>query len=101
SGFPVRIHDNSRETMEDARRWAHDYLEGRIAKGRMSREQAEETARRITWHDDVADAVKDADLIIEAVVEDLDVKRAVFARLDRLAPSHAILATNSSTIVSS
>src|SRR5699024_4206045 len=49
----------------------------------------------------LAEATSDADLIIEAVVEKLDIKREVFQELDGLAPPHAILATNSSTIVNS
>ena len=46
-------------------------------------------------------AVSDADYVIEAVLEVLDIKRALFKDLDRLAPPHAILASNSSAIVSS
>ncbi|KON30332.1 hypothetical protein AC480_01315 [miscellaneous Crenarchaeota group archaeon SMTZ1-55] len=52
----------------------------------------------LTIHDTLADAVSTADLIVEAVPEKLELKRAVFAQIDQAAPSHAIIATNSSSI---
>ena len=55
-------------------------------------------ARRVKLHDDLALATQGADLVIESVPEDLEVKRSLFARLDALAPPHAILASNSSSI---
>jgi 3-hydroxybutyryl-CoA dehydrogenase len=67
----------------------------------MTKEAAEAARKNISFTLDIKEAVKDADYVIEAVVEVLDVKRKIFADLDRLAPAHAILATNSSAIVSS
>jgi len=55
-------------------------------------------AAKVALHDDLAAAVRQADLVIEVLPEDLALKRAVFAELDRLAPPEAILATNSSTM---
>lgn len=52
----------------------------------------------VTVHDDLAEAVADADLVIEAVPENAEIKAKVFADLDRLAPAHAILASNTSGI---
>ncbi|TFG28265.1 MAG: hypothetical protein EU532_05730 [Promethearchaeota archaeon] len=52
----------------------------------------------ITSHDTIADAVKDTDLIIEAVPEKLELKKEVFSEIDKAAPPHAIIATNSSSI---
>ena len=56
---------------------------------------------RLTFSTDLTAAAATADFVIEAAVEKLDVKRRLFADLDRVAPPHAILATNSSSIVSS
>ena len=56
---------------------------------------------RLSFTTDLQVAAADADFVIEAAVEKLDVKRRLFADLDRVAPPHAILATNSSSIVSS
>ena len=58
----------------------------------------EQHAAKVEVHADLAAALRGADLVIEVVPEDLAVKRAVFAELDRLAPPEAILATNSSTM---
>ena len=58
----------------------------------------EQHAAKVEVHQDLASALRHADLVIEVVPEDLAVKRAVFAELDRLAPREAILATNSSTM---
>ena len=55
-------------------------------------------AAKVAMHDDLAAALRQADLVIEAVPENLAIKRAVFAEFDRLAPPEAILATNSSTM---
>jgi 3-hydroxybutyryl-CoA dehydrogenase len=58
----------------------------------------EEYASKVVVHDDLACAVSRADLVIEVVPEDLEIKRRVFAELDQLAPAHALLATNSSSL---
>ncbi len=76
-------------------------LDRNVEKGRMSREQVDAAFGRLTFSTDLDAAAATADLVIEAAVEKLDVKRQFFARLDKAAPPHAILATNSSTIVSS
>jgi 3-hydroxyacyl-CoA dehydrogenase len=61
-------------------------------------EEWEQHAVKVEVHQDLAGALRHADLVIEVVPEDLAIKRAVFAELDRLAPREAILATNSSTM---
>ncbi|MDQ6683777.1 MAG: 3-hydroxyacyl-CoA dehydrogenase NAD-binding domain-containing protein [Pseudomonadota bacterium] len=55
-------------------------------------------ASKVELHRDLAGALANADLVVEVVTEDLAIKRAVFAEIDRLAPPHALLATNSSTL---
>jgi 3-hydroxybutyryl-CoA dehydrogenase len=67
----------------------------------MTEEEARNARKNISFIPDLKEAIQNADYVIEAVVEVLDVKRKMFAELDRLAPPHAILATNSSAIVSS
>ena len=52
----------------------------------------------ITYHDELSKAVADADLIIEAVPEELELKKEIFSQIDKAAPPHAIIATNSSSI---
>jgi len=75
----------------------NDVLTG-IDKGKMSITEAEGIMGRIKGTVDTEDAVKDADLVIEAIFENMEVKKEVFAKIDAAAPSHAILATNTSSL---
>lgn len=101
NGFYVTITDVSGEALARMAAFTESYLNGRVEKGRLNREQADEAAARIQIVSDFDEAVRRADLVIEAVVEKLDVKRELFARLSAACPTHTILATNSSYIVSS
>jgi len=58
----------------------------------------EEEARKVRLCAEMGDAVKDAELVVEAVPEDIELKRKVFSQIDQLAPRDALLATNSSSI---
>jgi len=69
-----------------------------VEKGRMTREQGDAALSRITDSDDLAPAVKTADLVIEAVIEDFDTKSKVFSELGKHADKDAIIASNSSTV---
>jgi len=100
-GYKTTCTDVKADILQKAEAFADSYLPGRVKKGKLSQEQADQARANLSFTPDLGEAVEDADYIIEAVVEILDVKRKVFAELDRLAPSHAILATNSSYIVSS
>lgn len=100
-GFEARLYDASAEQRAAAERWVDEYVAGRVEKGRWTAAEAAAARGKVTFAATLADAAADADLAIEAVVEDIAVKRGVFADLDRLCPPRAILATNSSTFVSS
>ncbi|MFN8526569.1 MAG: 3-hydroxyacyl-CoA dehydrogenase family protein [Chloroflexota bacterium] len=100
-GYPVVMYDVQAASLERVQKWAAEYLDGRVEKRRLTREQADAAAARFTVEADLSSAVADADLVIEAATEKLDVKCQVFADLDELCKPSAILATNSSTIVSS
>ncbi len=100
-GYQVKLTDISEKTRADVVRWEEEYLAGRIAKGRMSAEKVEEIRGRFAVVKDTAAAVGDADLVIEAVVEVADVKRAVFREIAQYAPAKALMATNSSRMPSS
>jgi 3-hydroxybutyryl-CoA dehydrogenase len=69
-----------------------------VTRGKLSREDADAALGRVSWHDDVASAVKGATLVVEAIVERLDAKHELFARLDTLLPPPAVLATNTSSL---
>jgi 3-hydroxybutyryl-CoA dehydrogenase len=100
-GYKTTCTDVKPEALQKAQAFADSYLPERVKKGKLTQEQADQARANIAFTASLAEAVKDADYVIEAVVEILEVKRKVFAELDQLAPPHAILATNSSYIVSS
>lgn len=100
-GYTVSCTDVVPEILAKAEAFADSYLPGRVAKERLTQEQADAARARLTFTDSLEAAVSEADYVIEAVLEVLELKRKIFADLDRWAPSHAILATNSSAIVSS
>lgn len=101
SGYTMKCTDVIPEILKKAEDFAGTYLEGRVKKGKMEESQAKEIRGRISFTPKLDEAVRDADYVIEAILERLELKRKVFAQLDEIAPAHAILATNSSMIVSS
>jgi len=72
-------------------------LDRAVAKGKLAADDRDTALARIVVTDDVG-AVHDADLVIEAVFEDVDVKTTLWRALDRLAPSSAVFASNTSSI---
>ncbi len=101
NGYNTALTDTMPEILAAVAKWASEYLAGRVAKGKLTQGLADSAMSRFKIIDRLEEAVKDADLIIEAIVEKLDIKRSLFEQLDRLALPHAILATNSSSFVSS
>jgi len=67
-------------------------------KGKMTQEEADKVLSRIKGTVDLKEAASDADVVIEAVNEDLDLKQDTFRKLDEICPKHTVLATNTSTI---
>jgi 3-hydroxybutyryl-CoA dehydrogenase len=97
-GILVMLCDKDRAQLGKAVDSNRGHLARRVEKGRLSESDAEVALRRVVPITDLDGAVQQADLVIEAVFEDLEVKRAIFADLDRFAPPDAVLASNSSTI---
>lgn len=101
AGFDTVVQDIAREQLDRAAAEIRQRLDASVAKGRRSAEAVAEAAGRLRYTTDLAEAAAQADYLIEAATERLDVKRGIFARLDAAAPPAAILATNSSTYGSS
>lgn len=101
AGYKTVCTDVIPAMLEKADKFVNNYLPGRVEKGKLTKEQAEATRARISFSGDLKEACKDADFVIEAATEVLALKRKIFADADKFAPKHAILATNSSFIISS
>lgn len=101
SGFKVACTDMDAAVLNKAIQFADTYLSERVVKQKLTKEAAEQARKNIAFVFTIEEAVASADLVIEAIVEKLAIKRKVFAQLDKLCPPHTILATNSSYMVSS
>ncbi len=97
-GVEVTLQDKDEAQLRKARDSNQGHLGRRVEKRKLSQEDAKAALDRVLSTTDMGQAVGKADFVIEAVFEDLDVKRAIFGELDRLAPPEAVLASNSSTI---
>ena len=101
SGFEVKCTDTNPDILSKAILFVENYLNERVVKGKLTAEAASQAKENISFVNNIEDAVFDVDLVIEAIIEKLEIKRTLFTQLDKLCPPHTILATNSSYIVSS
>jgi 3-hydroxybutyryl-CoA dehydrogenase len=97
AGFDVVMRDVEQEFVDSGFDTIDDSLERLVAREALEPGEADAARERITGTTDL-DALADADLVVEAVLEQLDVKREVFAELDRLTGDDVVLATNTSTL---
>ncbi|MDO6392224.1 3-hydroxybutyryl-CoA dehydrogenase [Pontibacter sp. BT731] len=98
NGFPVSLVDISEEALNRALSTITKNLDRIIAKGNLTEEQKNQTLDRITTYTDMKQGVKEADLIVEAATENVDLKLNIFRDLDAFAKPEAILASNTSSI---
>ncbi|MCD9853532.1 3-hydroxybutyryl-CoA dehydrogenase [Epilithonimonas sp. JDS] len=98
SGFQVSLVDVKQENLDKALKTITTNLDRIIAKGNLTEEEKANTLGNITTFTDLKDAAPNADLIVEAATETLDLKLRIFAQMDELSPAHCILATNTSSI---
>lgn len=100
-GYETILHDVHENALNAAKEKLDVILTKWVQKGKLSEDRKLAAFSRLQYTTDLEKAASGADLIIEAVVEKLDVKQEVFAKLEELAPAETIFATNSSTIVNS
>ena len=98
AGLQVALFDADPDAADRAKRTIARNLDRQASKGRISPEQREDALDRIAAPRSLDDAAAQADMVIEAVSERPEVKHALFEALDRLAPEHALLASNTSSI---
>jgi len=101
AGYDTDVVDIAQEAVDRAAEQLHSRMDRDVSKGRRTREDVDAAFERMTFSTDRDECAAQADFVIEAAVEDLTIKRQVFAELDAVCPEHTILATNSSNIVSS
>ncbi len=100
-GYETILQDVHENALNAAKEKLDVILTKWVQKGKLSEDCKLAAFCRLQYTTDLEKAASKADLIIEAVVEKLDVKQEVFAKLEELAPAETIFATNSSTIVNS
>ncbi|MED3819696.1 3-hydroxybutyryl-CoA dehydrogenase [Priestia megaterium] len=97
NGYQVSLYDVDQKNTQKGIEGIDKRLKKQVEKGSLSAKEYEGIMERLHLANEIT-AVQKADLIVEAVVEKMEVKQAIFAELDSLAPSHTILATNTSSL---
>jgi len=97
AGFDVKLNDIKEESYIKGLAVITKNLSRNVEKGRMTEDEKSAVLGRITKSLDLQDA-SDVDIVIEAAVENMDIKKSIFAKLDEIAPQHAILASNTSSL---
>ncbi|MBT2699055.1 3-hydroxybutyryl-CoA dehydrogenase [Bacillus sp. ISL-40] len=97
AGYTVILNDLKPELVERGLAGINKILTRNVDKGRLTKEQKQEVLSNITTSTDLNDA-SDVDLVIEAAVENMDIKTKIFAQLDDITPAHTILASNTSSL---
>ena len=97
AGLTTYVYDNDEKSRDRGVARISEQVMGRVSKGKLTEEEAEKILGRIIPVSGFAEA-KNADLVIEAVFEDLDLKREVFRALDKVMPDATIFASNTSAL---
>jgi 3-hydroxybutyryl-CoA dehydrogenase len=98
AGCPVTLTDSNPTSLELAWGKIDSLLAGGVKRNKLTSAEAGTVRGRLRTEPGLAAAVAEADIVIEAVVEDLEVKRQLFAAVDHAAPAAALLATNTSSL---
>jgi len=98
AGFEVRLTDSKPEALRLAMGRLNDLLAIAVKRGKLTEEDRDVAASRLRAESDFAPAVREAEVVIEAVREHLGTKQQVFAEIERAAPAGALLATNPSSL---
>ncbi len=97
AGYEVILNDLTDDHLERGMTGIQKNLSRQVSKGKLAEEELNTILNKLTVSTDIADA-KECDLIIEAAVENMEIKSRIFKQLDEWAPSHAILASNTSSL---
>src|SRR5260370_8187666 len=97
-GLDVILNDTSEEQLRKAAESNRGHLMRRVENGKLGEADAQSALSRVRPVTDLAEAAHGAEFVIEAVFEDLDLKRSIFAELTLVAPAGSVLASNSSSM---
>lgn len=100
-GFDTYLTDSVGDVLAAVEKWSGEYLAGRVAKGKLTQEQADAAKANFHLCPELKDAAEGAQLVIEAILEDRDVKLDFYKKVGAIAPEDAIWASNSSWMPSS
>ncbi len=98
NGHKVNLVDVSQEALDKAIATISKNLDRMVSKGLLAEEGKAETLANLSTYTELGLAAKDAEIVVEAATENVDLKLRIFRQMDELAPSKAILATNTSSI---
>lgn len=97
-GFPVNLNDVSEDNLDKAKTYIETEMRKSAEKGYLEHDQVTDALRNLAYTTDLKEAAENADVVIEAVFEMMELKIDVFKQLDKYCPEHTILATNTSTM---
>ncbi len=97
-GFQTIMMDISEELIKKGLSTIKSFLNSQVKKGKMKSEQMEQVLSLISMTTDLTKALSDVDLVIEAVFENIDVKKELFKKMDGVCPKETILGSNTSTL---
>jgi 3-hydroxybutyryl-CoA dehydrogenase len=98
AGFSVAMRDLTEEFVDGGFQRMRAPLEKRVARGKMTQEEVEAILGRIEGFTSLGEALKGADVVIEAVFEEMGVKKELYGELDRLTPDEVVFASNTSSL---
>lgn len=98
AGYQVWLHDALADLLLAAKERIGENLAKGVQRGKLTAEQSDAALSRVNLSSELEASVSQADMVIEAIVEDLEIKRQLFNRLDELTPGHATLASNTSSL---
>ncbi|MCS6967855.1 MAG: 3-hydroxybutyryl-CoA dehydrogenase [Cytophagales bacterium] len=97
-GYQVRLMDLSSQALQKALETISKNFDRQIAKNLVTEPEKQAALARIQTYTQLEEAAKEADLVVEVVTENAEIKHQIFAQLDKICPAHAILASNTSSI---
>jgi 3-hydroxyacyl-CoA dehydrogenase len=101
NGFNVTVFDAFEKGLETAKKYHQQYAELFLKSRGASQDKIDQTMVRLSYTTDLAEAVKDADIVSESIPENIELKQSFYQELGKYAPQKTIFTTNSSTIIPS